>query len=85
MDCGNLLKDPYETLAQIALQTVLVHAKTYFGGGEWYTLDLDHGRVADILDKVDFTGHVSLEYEGRQDPLIAVPKSADLLREHFGR
>jgi len=36
------LEDPYDKLKQIAPKTVYVQAKTYFGGGEWYTLDLDY-------------------------------------------
>jgi len=84
MDCGNFPEDPYPKLAQIASYTVLVHAKTYFGGGEWYSLDLDYGRIAEILRAVGFTGYISLEYEGREDPLTAVPKSVDLLRRYFG-
>ncbi len=84
MDCGNFPEDPYPKLAQIAPHTVLVHAKTYFGGGEWYSLDLDYARIAEILHQVGFTGYVSLEYEGREDPLTAVPKSVELLCRHFG-
>jgi len=84
MDCGNFPEDPYPKLAQIAPHAVLVHAKTYFGGGEWYSLDLDYARIADIVHQVGFTGYISLEYEGREDPLTAVPKSIDLMREHFG-
>jgi L-ribulose-5-phosphate 3-epimerase len=30
-----------------------------------------------------FTGYVSLEFEGKEDPLIAIPKSLDLLRKAF--
>ncbi|MGC3960740.1 MAG: hypothetical protein QM813_23230 [Verrucomicrobiota bacterium] len=41
MDTGNFSEDPYDKLKQIAAQTVYVQAKTYYGGGEWYTLDLD--------------------------------------------
>jgi L-ribulose-5-phosphate 3-epimerase len=84
MDCGNFPDEPYEKLALIAPRAVLVHVKTYFGGGEWYTLDLDYGRIAEILRQVGFTGYISLEYEGREDPLTAVPKSIDLMRECFG-
>ena len=29
-------------LEQLAPRAAYVHAKTYFGGGEWYTLDLDY-------------------------------------------
>ena len=40
LDTGNFLEDPYEKLARIAPKAVHVHAKTYYGGGVWYTLDL---------------------------------------------
>jgi hypothetical protein len=83
MDCGNFPEEPYVKLAQIAPHAALTHAKTYFGGGEWYSLDVDYGRVAEILRQVGFTGYISLEYEGREDPLTAVPKSIDLIRRSF--
>jgi sugar phosphate isomerase/epimerase len=83
MDCGNFLEDPYEKCRQIARGTVLVHAKTYYGGGEWYTLDLDYATIREILVEVGFQGYVSLEFEGREDARTAVPKSARMLRESF--
>ncbi|HVY71787.1 MAG TPA: sugar phosphate isomerase/epimerase family protein, partial [Verrucomicrobiae bacterium] len=42
MDTGNFLEDPYTKLEQIASKVIYVQAKTYQGGGEWYTLDLDY-------------------------------------------
>src|SRR3954451_7861146 len=42
MDTGNFLEDPYDRLAKIAPKTVYVQAKTYYGGGIWYSLDLDY-------------------------------------------
>jgi sugar phosphate isomerase/epimerase len=83
MDTGNYLEDPYSKLEQIAPKTVFVQAKTYPGGGEWYTLDLDYKRIAAILAKVNYTGYVSLEMEGKEDPDKAVPKSIALLRNAF--
>jgi sugar phosphate isomerase/epimerase len=62
---------------------VFVQAKTYFGGGEWYTLDLDYRRIAAILREVNYTGYISLEFEGKEDPNTAVPKSLALLRQAF--
>src|SRR5262245_28053797 len=84
MDTGNFLEDPYEKLEQIAPKTVFVQAKTYYGGGEWYTLDLDYKRIAKILAAVNYTGYVSLEMEGKEDPDRAVPKSIEMLRKAFG-
>jgi sugar phosphate isomerase/epimerase len=84
MDTGNFLEDPYDKLAAIAPKTVFVQAKTYPGGGEWYTLDLDYPRIAKILRSAGYTGYVSLEMEGKEDPDVAVPKSLALLKEAFG-
>lgn len=84
MDTGNFMEEPYDKLAQIAPKTVFVQAKTYFGGGEWYTLDLDYARIAKILADANYTGYVSLEFEGKADPDEGVPKSIALLRSAFG-
>lgn len=83
MDTGNFLEDPYARLEKIAPKTVLVQAKTYYGGGIWYTLDLDYDRIAAILRKHDYRGYISLEFEGREDPKTAIPKSLALLRTAF--
>jgi sugar phosphate isomerase/epimerase len=73
----------YEQMDQIAAKAVLVQAKTYFGGGTWYTLDLDYQRIAGLLRKHQYSGYISLEYEGREDHRTAIPKSLALLREAF--
>jgi L-ribulose-5-phosphate 3-epimerase len=83
LDTGNFLEDPYDRLAAVASKAVFVQAKTYFGGGEWYTLDLDYPRIAKILYDAGYTGWVSLEMEGKEDPDTAVPKSIELLRRAF--
>lgn len=84
MDTGNFLEDPYAKLERIAPKTVFVQAKTYFGGGEWYTLDLDYQRIAKILSGVNYGGYVSLEFEGKAPANQGVPKSIAMLREAFG-
>ena len=83
MDTGNFLEDPYEKLEEIAPQTVFVQAKTYYGGGEWYTLDLDYSRIAEILNKVEYKGYISLEFEGKENANTGVPKSIELLKKSF--
>lgn len=84
LDTGNFLEDPYDKLAKLAAKTVLLQAKTYHGGGTWYTLDLDYGRIAKIMREAGYAGYVSLEFEGKDDPRTAVPKSLALLRKAFG-
>lgn len=84
MDTGNYPGDPYAGIEQLAAQATIVQAKTYYGGGEWYTLDLDYPRIAAILRKHNYGGWVSLEMEGKEDPLTAVKKSYDVLRAALG-
>ncbi|SDW69048.1 Sugar phosphate isomerase/epimerase [Hydrobacter penzbergensis] len=81
MDTGNFLENPYSKLEKIAPQAVFVQAKTYYGGGEWYTLDLDYDRIISILNNVNYHGYLSLEYEGKEDAATAVPKSIAMLRK----
>ena len=81
MDTGNFLENPYEKLEMIAPYTNFVQAKTYYGGGEWYTLDLDYKRIIAILNKVNYQGYISLEFEGREDAATGVPMSIEMLRK----
>jgi sugar phosphate isomerase/epimerase len=85
LDTGNFLESPYEKLEKLAPKTVLLQAKTYYGGGEWYTLDLDYERIGQIMRKAKYRGWVSLEFEGKEDYRIAIPKSLELLRKSFTR
>ncbi|MGH7136549.1 MAG: sugar phosphate isomerase/epimerase family protein [Pirellulales bacterium] len=84
LDTGNFLEDPYDKLERLAPYAALVQAKTYYGGGEWYTLDLDYQRIAAMLRKQAYRGYVSLEFEGKEAPETAVPKSLAVLRAAFG-
>ncbi len=85
LDTGNFLgDDPYSRLEKLADAAVLVQAKTYYGGGIWYTLDLDYPRIATMLKKHHYKGFISLEFEGKESPLTAIPKSLAMLRKAFG-
>ena len=83
LDTGNFPVDPYPEIEKLAPHATIVQAKTYYGGGEWYTLDLDYKRIAGILRNANFQGWVSLEMEGKEDPSTAVPKSLEVLRSAF--
>jgi len=83
LDTGNFLEEPYDKLDRCAPETVFMHAKTYYGGGIWYTLGLDYNRIARIMRKHNFRGYVSLEFEGNEDYKTALPKGLALLRETF--
>jgi L-ribulose-5-phosphate 3-epimerase len=87
LDTGNFLEDSYAQMDRMASSKVpiaLVQAKTYFGGGRWYALDLDYARIAEILRKHDYHGWISLEFEGNEDAETGVPKSLEVLRKNFG-
>ena len=84
-DTGNFLEDPYDRLEKIAPKTILVQAKTYYGGGQWYTLKLDYPRIGKILRKHKYRGYISLEFEGREGYQTAIPKSLELMRKAFPR
>jgi L-ribulose-5-phosphate 3-epimerase len=83
LDTGNFLEDPYDKLDQCASQTVFMQAKTYYGGGLWYSLDLDYTRIARIMRQHNYRGYVSLEFEGNEDYKTAIPKGLALLRKAF--
>ncbi len=87
VDTGNFADkfgDHYAQLEKLAPHASIIQAKTYHGGGEWYTLDLDYPRIAGILRDAGFTGYVSLEMEGKEPAETAVPKSLATLRAAFG-
>jgi sugar phosphate isomerase/epimerase len=82
-DTGNFLEDPYDKIEMVAPKTVFMQAKTYYGGGLWYSLDLDYPRIAKIMRKQNYRGYISLEFEGHEDYKTAIPKSLAVLRKAF--
>jgi sugar phosphate isomerase/epimerase len=83
LDTGNFLDRTYEQMEMLAPEAVYVQAKTYYGGGTWYTLDLDYERIARILRQAGYPGYISLEFEGEEAHETAIPKSLELLRGAF--
>jgi sugar phosphate isomerase/epimerase len=83
LDTGNFVGDPYSKLEMLAPYATVVQAKTYYGGGVYYTRELDYKRIAHILRHAGFKGWISLEMEGKENADMAVPKSLKLLREAF--
>ena len=85
MDTGNFLEDPYDKLKMIAPRASFVQAKTYYGGGEWYSLELDYDRIVKILKDVNYHGYISIEFEGKEDAKSGVRKSVELLRKALAK
>jgi len=84
LDTGNFLDDMGRQMELLAPRAVLVQAKTYLGGGKWYSLDIDYDAVAGMLRRHGYRGWVSLEFEGLAPAETAVPQSLALLRAAFG-
>ena len=85
LDTGNFLEDIPAQQEAMAPRAVYVQAKTYYGGGKWYTLDLDYDEIAARLQRHNYRGYISLEFEGKEDWETAIPSSLKLLRSAFGR
>ena len=83
MDTGNFFDNPYDKLELLAPKTCLVQTKTYYGGGLWFSVDIDYAKVAALLRKHKYTGYLSLEFEGKEDPMTAIPKSLAMLKKAF--
>ncbi len=83
LDTGNFLEDRDQQLSMLAPQACLIQAKTYYGGGKWYTLDIDYPKIGQMMRDLNYRGYISLEFEGNESPDTAVPKSLELLRENF--
>lgn len=87
LDTGNFLENSYQQMEAMASSKVpiaLVQAKTYYGGGRWYALELDYDRIASIVNRHGYRGWISLEFEGNEDAETGVPKSLAMLRKAFG-
>ena len=83
LDTGNFLEDQYRQYKLLAPEAVFVQAKTYYGGGTWYDLEINYDDVAEILRGVNYRGYISLEFEGKEKHEIAIPKSLAMLRAAF--
>ena len=86
LDTGNWPGDPYEGIEALAPLATIVQAKTYHGGGVWYTLDLDYPRIARILQARPATADgCRSRWRARRTADTAVPKSLATLRDAFSR
>lgn len=75
----------YPALERVAPRAVHVHAKLYDLDEKGRDPRQDWPRILDILVEAGFNGALSIEYEGAENPLNALPRGikylADLMRE----
>lgn len=80
-DSGNIAatSDPYAKLEQLAPYAVNAQVKVDIPiDGKKQPADL--GRIVNILKQANYSGYVTLEYEGQEDPIKAIPEYLDELR-----
>lgn len=83
-DSGNFHSaDPYADLARCAPYALTTHIKTDIVRGSKRE-DSDLARIVGILKESGYRGYLHLEYEGSEDPLIAVPKALKQLLKLTG-
>lgn len=85
LDTGNFnfRPDQYAEMAQLIPHAIMVHAKTYVGGGLYYTADLDYKRIGKLLKDGGYKGYVSIEAEGKAPAEEGLRESVAMLKEAF--
>jgi sugar phosphate isomerase/epimerase len=85
LDSGNFREsaDPYEDLAKIAPYAVNAQIKIEVArkvNGKAKAEETDYRKVIRLLKDAGYTGWLALEYEGKEDPYVGIPKALDKLR-----
>ena len=89
---GRGQEEGYKSIEMAAPYAVFVHAKLYDIGFEigcscsprcLAEKNMDFERIMDMFVKVGYSGYMSIEYEGREDPVTAVPKCVQVLRQYM--
>ncbi len=85
LDTGNFHgEDPYAELAAAAPYAVTCQIKTDVSAKGKKGEPADLARIGDILRKASYRGYVTLEYEGAEEPLTAVPAYLEKMRKVLG-
>ena len=87
LDTGNFFQmpDPYAEMETFLPDLAILHAKVYLGG--WLiqdpTPDIDYSQIAGLLREIDYTGYVSIEFEGKAHPNEGIPDGLLVIRTAF--
>ena len=77
-------EDPYADLERLAPYAVVVQLKTEIRRKGKPKEPADLKRLTDILRAPGYRGYVALEYEGAEEPKVAVPRAIDALKKLMG-
>jgi len=82
LDVGNFRVDPYNEIEQVVSRAITCHVKVdIYDPKLKKRVPIDVDRIAGILKKAGYRGYISIEYEGKEDPLVAIPRFASRLRQ----
>lgn len=89
LDTGDYIVDTgeingYAAVEKVARLAVFVHAKLYELDEEGKDCKQDYGKIFDILTRTEYRGFISVEYEGEEEELRAVPRGVEFLRNYIG-
>jgi len=79
LDTGNFTVDLYDEMERTLSYVVHVHAK-FIRIPEGGDQSDDYHRIVEMLRQSGYAGYLSIEYEGEEPAIIAVPKIASFLR-----
>lgn len=85
LDPANYGEHIYEDSKKTAPYAVHVHADATCREmiANRPTSKIDYQRIKEILKAFGYNGYVSIEYVGNEDPNVAVPRLAKLLKDAF--
>ncbi len=72
--------DPYTDLAKLAPYAVNVQVKTEIGPQGLPVTEVDYAKIVDLLRVARYSGYIALEYEAREDPMVAIPAALQKLK-----
>lgn len=86
LDTGNFfhLEDQYAEMEVFTEDLAMVHAKMYLGGSRVGVPGLDYARIRQVLDKVNYSGYVSIEFEGFASPQDGIVDGIQTARQFLG-
>jgi len=80
LDLGNYRGDPYANIEMAAPYAVGTHTKTDIYVEGTGRQDADYEKITKILHKAGYKGCLSIEYEGKEEPMTAMPKFVTYLK-----
>jgi sugar phosphate isomerase/epimerase len=84
LDSGNFrTADPYGDFARLAPYAVNVQFKTEVQYAGQKKQEADLNKLVVILKEAKYRGYVALEYEGAADPMRAIPKYLNTMKDLF--